>query len=148
MKHTFTDKIGESWELELNVGLIEDVKEITGVDFDKVLNEPENIATLLFAQPKKLVEVLWVMCKEQADKRNIEPKAFGYRFDRESIDLAANALIGSIISFYPRGLAGRILADQLPEIIEKMDRKIVEKMKENSKALISQLSNIATNSAG
>jgi len=138
----FKDKTGHEWSIDLNVGLIEDIKEATGVDFDLLLNDSEKLATMLFTEPKKLVEVLYVCCADQIHELNITPKEFGYRFDRGAIDKGANALIESLITFYPRASAGRVLAEEMPGLIEKIDQKIAEKMKDHvSKAY----SNIAMN---
>lgn len=138
----FTDKTGDEWVIDLNVGLIEDIKDSTGVDFDLLLNEPEKLATILFTEPKKLVEVLYVCCMEQCEKRNVQPKSFGYRFDRESIDKAANALIESIVTFYPRAAAGRVLAEEIPGLIKTIDQKIAQQMR---KSVLEVSSNIAMN---
>jgi hypothetical protein len=134
----FTDKESMEWYIDLNVGLIEDLKEATSIDLDEILTKPENIATFLFAEPKKLVGALYVLCRVQCEQNDISPKQFGYRFDRDALDRASNALIESMLTFYPRASAGRVLVEELPALLKKMDEKIGEQAK---KSLSEALSN-------
>jgi hypothetical protein len=120
----FTDSKGTQWDLTLNVGLIEDIKEHTGVDLDSVLDKPEEISSFLFSHPKKLVEVFYVICEEQIKEQQLDAKQFGKRFDRDTIDKAVDAFLEAILSFYPRASAGRALRRKLPDLLRKMDEKI------------------------
>lgn len=116
------------WDLRLNVGLIEDIKEKTEVDLDLLIQKPEEFSQLLMVQPRKLVELLWVICEEQAVKQSITPKEFGRMFDRDTLDSAGNALIESILDFYPRSSAGRAIRKNLPRILKQMDDEIEMKV--------------------
>jgi hypothetical protein len=116
------------WDLSLNVGLIEDIKEKSGVDLDLLIQKPEEFSQLLMVQPKKLVELLWCICEEQALKQSIDPRTFGRMFNREVLDSAGNALIESILDFYPRSSAGRAIRNNLPRILKQMDEEIETKV--------------------
>jgi hypothetical protein len=116
------------WDLSLNVGLIEDIKEKSGVDLDLLIQKPEEFSQLLMVQPKKLVELLWCICEEQAKKHEIDPRTFGRMFNREVLDSAGNALIESILDFYPRSSAGRAIRNNLPRILKQMDDEIETKV--------------------
>lgn len=138
MGKTFETKVGNDdkwegrkiieWNLSLNVGLIEDIKEKSGVDLDLLIQKPEEFSQLLMMQPKKLVELLWCICEEQAKKENIDPRSFGRMFDRTTLDSAGNALIESILDFYPRSSAGRAIRNNLPRILKDMDDQIEMKV--------------------
>jgi hypothetical protein len=127
LSHKFLDKEGTEWVLELDVGLIEDIKEQTLIDFDLLLTQPDRLASVFLSEPKKLVEILWVMCEKQATDKKLDPRAFGRRFDRPTLDRAANAIIVAVVNFYPRSSAGRVIAEKLPGLIAKMDRELSEK---------------------
>jgi hypothetical protein len=116
------------WNLSLNVGLIEDIKEKSGVDLDLLIQKPEEFSQLLMVQPKKLVELLWCICEEQAKRHEIDPRTFVRIFDIEVLDSAGNALIESILDFYPRSSAGRAIRNNLPRILKQMDDEIEMKV--------------------
>lgn len=121
---TFKDKKGTEWNLELSVGLIKQIYKDTGMDLDLIVKDAKKLSAIVAEEPKKLAEILWVMCAEQATAENITPEDFGRRLVRDVIDTASNALIKSIILFYPRGSAGQVLAGKLPEILRRMDETI------------------------
>lgn len=126
----FIDKNGGTWSLELNFGMILDIKDQTGVDLDVMMKKPESLAEIVLSEPGKLISVLYVMCEDQCKEKNIDPRQFGRLFNREAVDSAGNAFIESLFLFYPRSSAGRAIAEQLPRILEKMDSQIEKKMKE------------------
>lgn len=136
---TFLDNREEVWKLQLNVGLIEDIKDQAEVDLDEVVKDSNKLADIITKEPKKLVAILYVMCEDQITQRGMTPKDFGHRFDRLTLDNASNALIESIVLFYPRGSAGRILAEKMPQILAKMDQIMQKKAEQNIKVALSNM---------
>src|SRR5215204_5014710 len=126
----FKDSKNDEWDLILNVGMIEDIKEATSVDLDLLLTDPSKLADIFIATPKKLVEILFVICEEQIKERGLEPRDFGKRFDRSTLDSAAEAMIGAVVSFYPRSSVGKVIGEKLPELLRKLDSQIEMKAKE------------------
>lgn len=131
----FTDSTGVVWVLRLNVGMIDDIKEQCDLDLIAMLQNPKEFATVLVMDPRKLGMIFWIMCQEQAEKEGVEPKEFGRRLDRDTIDSATDALIAAIVGFYPRGSQGRLLLEKLPQVLATMDKTIADrtsKLLENS----------------
>lgn len=126
----FKDSKGREWKLELSVGAIEDMREQCGVDLDKCISNPEQLAELILKEPKKLAEMLWILCEDQAKAAGVEPRDFGRALNRAAIDGATDALIGAVVLFFPRASAGRAISEALPEILAKMDRQISVKTRE------------------
>ena len=126
----FTDKNGGFWNLELDFGMVLDIKDQTGIDLDSMMKKPESLAEIVLTEPSKLVSILYVMCEAQCKDKNIDPRQFGRLFNRDAIDAAGNAFIESLFLFYPRSSAGRAIKEHLPRILEKMDDQIEKKMKE------------------
>jgi hypothetical protein len=120
----FKDREGNEWDLELNVGIVEDIHKVTGVQLDDILQKPEELAEFFQKSPGKLVGMLWVICEPQAVKRGIDASTFGRLFYRDVTDAAVNALLASIVTFYPRTSAGNVLRKKLPQILAKMDQKM------------------------
>lgn len=132
----FTDKLGREWSLELSIGLIESIKRDALADIDTLLTKPEEFGKLLLLQPKKLAEILWVICLDQAVERGISPEDFGKLLNRATIDSATNGFIEAILDFYPRQSAGRVMRNNLPALLEQMDAKITESAEETMKEIL------------
>lgn len=150
----FTDSKQDEWVLNLDVGMIEDIKEATSVDLDLLLTDPTKLADVFLSTPKKLVEILYVMCEEQVKEKGMmievegkqvpDARAFGKRFDRPTLDKAADAVIAAVVDFYPRSSAGRVIGAELPGMLKKLDEQVSSKareMMEQSRELL----NTATN---
>lgn len=112
------------WDISLSVGLIEDIKEHAKLDLDNVIEKTEELAAIILAQPRKLVEVAYVCCQGQIKVRGLEDREFGRLFDREAVDGLGDALIEAILDFYPRSSAGRAIRESLPRILKEMDEQI------------------------
>lgn len=140
----FKDSSGRDWKLKLNYGLILDVKDQTDLDLDALLSNPKVFAEIILANPKKLIELLWVICEEQAKAYDVTPRDFGRMFDRETLDTSTNALIESIVDFYQRSSAGKVIRNKLPEILRKMDDELEKAGKIQVEKL---LLNLDTNTA-
>lgn len=132
-----------SWDVELTVGVIEDIKSKADFDLDIITNDPEKLGMALLTNPRKLVEIAYVICEEQIKFRQIDAADFGRLFNRAAIDGFGNALIEAIVDFYPRSSAGRAIREALPGMLQKMDDKIYTDTK---KRLSDQLLKSAMNS--
>lgn len=122
----FTDGKGTFWRTDLTFGLVEDIQEKIELDLNLLINDPEKFGSLLLQTPKKLVELLWCICERQAMDEGISAKEFGYLFDRATLDKATNAIMESVISFYPRSSVGKAIREKLPRLLEKVDEKLEE----------------------
>lgn len=136
----FKDSKGTEWEFNLDVGLIEDIQEKTSVNLDDIMKNPEELAKTIFLEPRKMVEVLYVCCEKQIEERKLTPRDFGRLFNRDTIDNASNAFIEALMLFYPRSSAGRVIGENMPHIIGKLDRDLEKKMRENLAKVLSDTS--------
>lgn len=124
----FKDKKGREWTLEFDVGLLEVIKRETGIEFDSFTESPESqekFATMLLGgHGRKLVEVLWVLCEEQATAIDVKPEDFGRLFTGPVLEAAQVALLEALADFSPRQVMGRVMKSHLPKILTKMDAAI------------------------
>lgn len=140
----FKDKIGREWSLELSVGLIESIKADALADIDLLLTKPEEFGRLLLLQPKKFAEILWVICKDQAAERSVTPEDFGKLLNRSTIDAATDGFIEAILDFYPRQSAGRVMRNNLPALLEKMDREIQASAEATMKGYLTNMRKVSS----
>lgn len=94
---TFKDNKGRDWEILVNVPKIRAVREACdGLD----IGDPTGRALdTLEKDPCKLVDVLFVLCEEQAKEQGISDVQFGEALFGNEIDDATEALIEAHINF-------------------------------------------------
>lgn len=104
---TFSDNTGRSWTISVTVGTIKRVRALCGVDLANIITlEPgknPQVALLerLAADPVLLVDVLYAVCKPEADTKNVSDEEFGRSMAGDAIELATVALLDEVIDFFP-----------------------------------------------
>ena len=105
--HSFQDKNGRSWSLTVNVGTMKRVRSLCGIDLfniielDKNQNPKTDVLEKLTTDPILLVDVIYAVCKEEADKIGISDEDFGRSMCGDTIEAATNALLDEIVDFFP-----------------------------------------------
>lgn len=95
----FPDKLGQTWDLLIDVDAVEQVRSKLNLDLMKI-DKPEGKA--IFEDQVTFVHVLYVLCEEQAEKRQINERAFAKGFNGDTFDAAVDALIEAIADFFPK----------------------------------------------
>jgi hypothetical protein len=108
------------WKVRLTVGLLGQIKRDTGIDLGAVMTQADRFQDLLFAEPGKLVEILWLVCEAQAAADQITPEAFAGFFGGDELDAAIQALIDGAIDFFPRARGREAVKRALPRALAKM----------------------------
>lgn len=105
---TFKDNAGREWEVALDAPTIRKIREahdgldLAGVDgaaYEKLADDP-----IL------LVDVLWTICRKQAQQAEVDDEAFGRALVGDAIDGAVQALLRAISDFFPHAKRAVILA--------------------------------------
>lgn len=122
----FHDHMGDEWQLKLTVGSVADVKRQTGVNL-ALVSKDTSWVDVIFGDPPKLVEMLYVLCEEQcaADGRKLSAEEFGYRFDGPTLEAAGGALADAIADFFPRSAVAKAVKSGLQKLMTTMDAKAV-----------------------
>jgi len=104
---SFTDNAGRLWTLAVNVAAIKRVRAICDVDLNSIVeldaknNPTAKLLERLSTDPVLLVDVLYAVCKEEADSRNVSDEEFGRSMAGDAIEFATAALLDEIIDFFP-----------------------------------------------
>lgn len=103
---SFTDKNGESWDLDLNIGAAMRLKSRLDIDIENAVtidkaNNPEDVSLLeRIAQDSILLfNIIFVLCETQVRERNLTPEQFAERFTGDTIEAATDALLDEIVNF-------------------------------------------------
>jgi len=96
---SFKDRQGRAWQIEINVALAKKVRALLGVDLYKLVENEFAELQKLLRDPITLVDVIYVLCKDQADALRITDEQFGGSLAGESVTDAANAFFEAFVSF-------------------------------------------------
>lgn len=126
----FTDANGKKWSLAINIGTVKLCRDLLGVN----LLEPEAgnppLVTSLGTDDIFLVDLIYCLCKEEADKAGITDIAFGQSFNGKVLHEAANAFFSEYMDFFrDRGRTDRLEAiSREKQIIDKATQRAKEEI--------------------
>ena len=104
---SYKDTEGRVWTIAVNVSAVRRVRALCGIDLaSAVETSPDgklsaNTLSRLATDPVLLVDVLYALSKEEAEKRNVSDEDFGKAMAGDVLNLAVTALIEEIVDFFP-----------------------------------------------
>lgn len=96
---TFTDAQGRVWDVTVTVATIKRVRALLGVDLLEAV--AGKLVDQLLRDPILLADVVYAVCKPQADAAGVSDEAFGEALAGQPIDNATEALLRAIVAFCP-----------------------------------------------
>ena len=128
---TFTDNAGRTWTVALNVAAIKRVRDLAKVDLLDLAGG--QVIEKLVVDPVTLCDVLFAVCKTQADLAQVTDIQFGEAMAGDAIELASKALIEELIQFFPNARERAALSRVVQTMDAAMDRArtLVEQRLEN-----------------
>lgn len=127
---SFVDSMGRTWAVGVNVATLKKVKGFLGLDLYQLLEkEPEKFGEIL-GDPITLVDVLFVLCQDQAATLGVSDEAFGRGMFGDVIEAASLVLVEEMIDFFhnPRVRAGLKKMIQTSELVKA---KMLDQMEAN-----------------
>lgn len=97
----FTDSANRTWTVTLNVDAIKRVRCLLGIDLLKVLDDGCKLLADLHDDPVLLVDVLYCLCKPQAESQSVSDEDFGRAMFGDAILHAHTAFIEELADFFP-----------------------------------------------
>lgn len=147
---TFVDTAGRPWLVTVNVAGVKQVRNKLGVDLYGLIDSGAKPLADLLGDPCRFVDVLFVLCEEQAGKANVSDEVFGCGLAGDALELAGEAFVEALIDFFPNArvrdnlrklkAAARKLTDlSLAKVEKKLDamdlETLVEKLASESGSL-------------
>jgi hypothetical protein len=133
--HTFTDNAGRVWTIAVNVATIKRVQGLLKVNLYKLLDDNFKGLGELLGDIIQLVDVLYCLCKEEAEARKVSDEDFGRAMFGDVIHQATEVFLEELIDFFPnpkvrrslrkiiaesRKVRGRML-DRAEQVLESFD---------------------------
>lgn len=122
----FIDRRGRVWIVDIDNTTLRRVKALTDV---RLLDAVEgDLVSQLSSDPLLLGDVLFAICKPQADQQDVDDESFAEGLAGDSIDEACKALVDALVAYFPesRRRLLRKAADKQQQI-EKRGLAAIEK---------------------
>lgn len=91
----------KAWQISVDVAQLKAVREQTGVDLFRLFDDEMALLTQLTLDPCKLVDVIWVLCREQAREAGVSDEQFGRGMGGDVLQRATEAFVEAVIDFFP-----------------------------------------------
>ena len=116
------------------------VRNLIDVDLMECLLDQNSLIDRMAIDPVLLVDVLYCVCKPQADEAGITDEEFGSAMGGDAIDHATSAFLEALVDFFPKprreilergiqirqAVEGRVMKVAKEKIAELSDEKIDE----------------------
>ena len=99
--HSFVDNSRRTWEIAINVAAVKRIRGLLGMDLYALVDDGFKSLSKLVSDPVTLADVLYCLCKDQADKQSITDEDFGRALAGDAITQAADAFVEELIDFFP-----------------------------------------------
>lgn len=107
MPRQFTDTLGDTWTLTVNVNTLKAVKALEHegkpVDLLAVIDRSNGLLAALTTDPCLLVAVVYLIAEKQIEAKGLTPDDFAARIVGDVIDNATAALLEELTAFFPKG---------------------------------------------
>ncbi len=97
---TFTDNAGRTWTIAINVDCIRRLRATLNIDLLEAVEG--KLIERLVGDPILLCDCIYVICKPDADQRNISDEDFGRAMAGDAIEYATTSLLEELVDFFPR----------------------------------------------
>lgn len=114
---TFKDNASRSWTITVNVAAIKRVRSLLDVNLMEAVEG--DLLEQFSTDPILLCDVVYVLCKPEADQQGVSDEQFGQAMAGDAIEHATTALLEELVDFFPQAKR-----QVLHKALEKM--KVVE----------------------
>jgi len=98
----FMDSTGRSWTVTINVDAIMRVRGLLSVNLAKIADDNFKLLDEILGDPVLLVDIIYCLCKQQADSQHVSDEDFGRSMAGDVILTAATAMFEELSDFFPR----------------------------------------------
>ena len=96
---TFTDNAGRTWTIAINVDVLKRVRGLVDVNLLDIIDG--KLIERLYRDPVLLCDVVYAVCKPEADARSVSDEDFGRAMAGDAIEQATKALLEDLVLFSP-----------------------------------------------
>ena len=129
----FKDNHNRNWTIVVNVAAVKRVRSLLEINLLNVVkldekNRPNvDLLEQLASDPILLCDVIYCICKPEADAQNISDEDFGMAMGGDAIEHATTALLEELVDFFPE--AKRLVLRKLMNAGEKVKHQMEKALK-------------------
>ena len=97
---TFTDNQNRAWAVDVHVASVKRVRSLLNIDLLQIVEDRCELLARLADDPVLLVDVLYVLCKPEADTRNVSDEDFGRAMSGDALEAGFDALLRGLEGFF------------------------------------------------
>ena len=131
---TFTDNADRTWTVTINVDSVKRVRTLVQVNLLDVLDDGCKLLAELHDDPVLLVDVLYCICKPEADAQNVTDEEFGRAMSGDAILQASTALLEELSDFFPNARQRAAMKELL-----RKTNTVVERLLDHAETTIAEL---------
>jgi hypothetical protein len=98
---SFMDNAGNTWEVAVNINSVKRCRALLNIDLYTLIDDKFAGLGKLLSDPPALVDVLYVLCKEESDRKAITDADFGKAMWGDCLNKGQEAFIEALIDFFP-----------------------------------------------
>ncbi len=103
--HVFKDCLDRRWEVTINVAALKRVRGLTGTNLADCIDKAHEALPALMGDMIAFVDVLFALCKGQADEQGITDESFAEGLANDAFDAARDAFMDELVFFCPNAKA-------------------------------------------
>ena len=124
MSRKFTDDNGDDWLVAITVATVKRLRALLDVDLMTILDERGQLLGRFVDDPVLLADVLYVICKPQADEREVSDEQFGGLLAGDTLEKATGAFLEALVDFFPLATKRKALRRLLEKIHDAQEKAI------------------------
>lgn len=136
----FKDINGKSWEVRITPTSMRRVKQLLGLNISTCLQDEFKTLQEIFSDPITVVDLLYALCKPEADASRISDEQFGEAMVGDVLPAAANAFLEALADFFPTR-QGNLLRRMFRRMAEHQEALATE-MEKNLESLLTSTEHV------
>ncbi len=126
---SFTDNLSRVWHFGINAYVVKVIKDLVKVDIYRLIDDNFRPLSELLMDTVRFVDLLWVLCREQAQARDVSERSFAEGLGGDALQDAAEAFTQELIDFFP-DRSGRAAVRKLHQTQKELARLMAEQAAE------------------
>jgi len=124
----FKDNTGREWLLSINVDSIKRLRGLLNVDLLAITKPDSPLLAQIADDEVLLVDVIYVLCKAQADEAGVSDEEFGRAMAGDAIEAGYGAFLKELVGFFRSPAKRRVLQKALAKLddLTEMAARIAE----------------------
>jgi hypothetical protein len=129
---TFNDTEGRDWTVLIAVGAVKRVRAALDIDLYALIDDQAKALAELMDDPCRLVDVVYVLCRDQAEQKEVLEVQFGEALAGDTLEALAEAFVEALIDFFPKARSREALrkivraGKQVSELMQTRAEKELE----------------------